>query len=321
MKFRTEIPVGKYPFDLDYQSKILFLGSCFSDNVSKLLIQSGFSVKSNPFGVLYNPISIKNALELLIEKKRFKSEDLFLHNGAYHSFSHHGSFSDASEDKALEKINTEIDTNHQYLKEADILFITLGTAYVYQDVKTESIVSNCHKLPAKNFNHFALTADEISTEYKSLIEKLKVINPKIKLVFTVSPIRHWKDGAHENQLSKATLHLAISQLQKELGGVFYYPSYELVMDDLRDYRFYSDDLVHLNSQAVSYIYEHFQNTFYSEQSKLIEKRVLKLKQALNHRAFSPESKEHQEFLQNTEDKIEQLKKEFPAINIEYEKRN
>ena len=313
--FRTTISTKKYPFDINYSSKILFLGSCFSDHVSQKILDGGFSVVANPFGVLYNPISIKNAFNIFLEKKQFEESDLIFNQGLYHSFFHHGQFSNPSKEKALEQINKSISLHQQFVKNADFIFITFGTSYVYRHTEQNIIVSNCHKLPTKTFDHFSLTIEEIVLEYTPLLKALKVQNPNLQIIFTVSPIRHWKDGAHENQLSKARLHLAIEELQNRFDFVHYYPSYEIIMDDLRDYRFYAKDMIHLNTQAVNYIYEHFRNSFYKSETQIIEKRVIKLKQALNHRPFNPDTIEHRDFIKHTKQKIEQLLLEYPEINI------
>ncbi len=315
MNFRTPIHPKSFPFDINHKSKLIFFGSCFSDNISQKLINGGFSATANPFGVLYNPISVKNGIDTLLKEKQFDEKDLVQYNGLYHSFLHHGSFSSVSAEDLLEKINNSNKTGIEILKNTNVIFITFGTAYVYRYLKTNKIVSNCHKIPAKEFEHFALTIEDIVLEYQTILEQLKSLTPNIKIVFTVSPVRHWKDGAHENQLSKSILHIAISELEKQFDFVYYYPSYELIMDDLRDYRFYSKDMVHINPQAVDYIYQHFQDSFYSAETKAIEQQVLKLKQALNHRPFNPNTKVHQEFLERTKDKIIQLKQEYPEIII------
>ena len=313
--FRTKIPAKQFLFDIEYKSKILFIGSCFSDNISQKLIGGGFSVETNPFGVLYNPISIKNAFDILLNNKVFTEGDLFENNGLYHSFSHHSSFSNTNKSEVLEQINDSVRKNSSFLNSSDYIFITLGTAYAYRHLETNQIVSNCHKIPAKEFDHYLLSLDEIVSEYRVLMPKLKAQNPNLKIIFTVSPVRHWKDGAHENQISKSVLHLAINELQNEFDFAHYFPSYELVMDDLRDYRFYASDMIHINSQAVDYIYQYFQESFYSEDTFKTEKQVLKLKQALNHRPFNPETKEHKEFVRKTNEKIEKLKQDYPEINI------
>jgi hypothetical protein len=291
------------------------MGSCFSDNISQKLIDGGFNANANPFGVLYNPASIKNGLEILLNQQLFSENDLIEDHGLFHSFSHHSSFSETEASKVLKNINANTKAYHEHLKATDILFITFGTSFVYQYKATKEIVSNCHKLPSKVFNRFSLSVDDIVESYQTLLQNIRNINPNIKFVFTVSPIRHWKDGAHENQLSKARLLLAIEQLEKSLDFVHYYPSYELVMDDLRDYRFYADDLVHLNKQAVDYIYGHFQASFFRQETIKLEARVNKLKLALRHRPFNPDTKEHQAFIKSTKEKIEALKVEFPEINI------
>lgn len=315
MKFRTEIPTEPFPFEIDYQSQLMFMGSCFSDNIGQKIINSGFSAHINPFGVLYNPISLKNGLDILMTRKTFTKSDLIQSHGLFHSFSHHGSFSRSSETESLKLINNTTQIYAKKLSHCNILFLTFGTAFVYQYKDSQSIVSNCHKIPAKAFNRFSLSPQDIINSYQTLIKELKSFNPKLKIVFTVSPIRHWKNGAHENQLSKAKLLLAIDALVQQYEFTYYYPSYELVMDDLRDYRFYSDDLVHLNTQAVDYIYQHFQNSFFSKETKQIKARVYKLKQALNHRPFNTETKEYQDFLKSTQEKIALLKATYPEINI------
>lgn len=311
--FRTEIPVESFPFEIDYKSKFMFLGSCFSDNMSQKTIQAGFSAFANPFGVLYNPISIKNGLDILMKNKKSLSKNLIQNQGLFHSFSHHGSFSKATKEEVLNEINASTKEHSKILRSCNYLFITFGTSYVYRYKKTQKIVSNCHKLPTKEFEHFALSTEEIVKEYKELILNLKLINPELKIIFTVSPVRHWKDGAHENQISKSILHLSINELQKQFDHVHYFPSYEIMMDDLRDYRFYADDMIHISRQAVDYIYEFFQKSFYSPLTIKVEKKVLKLKQALNHRPFNPETEEHQLFMKSTKQKINQLKQEYPDI--------
>lgn len=313
--FRTEIPNVDFPFNIDYSSKAFFMGSCFSDNISQKLIDGGFSAIANPFGVLYNPISIKNSLKILLEKRQMEASDLIEHEGLFHSFSHHSSFSKTSAEASLLAMNESIKHSEEALKNSGLLFITFGTAFVYKHIQNQNIVSNCHKLPAKTFEHFQLSIDDIVREYQTLIPALRRLNPKLKIIFTVSPIRHWKDGAHENQLSKAILHLSIKALQEQFEDLYYYPSYELVMDDLRDYRFYAEDMIHLTDQAVDYIYQHFQDSFYSSVTQNIEKRVLKLKQALNHRPFNPDTEAHQTFIKKTQAKIAHLKQEYPEINL------
>ncbi len=202
------------------------------------------------------------------------------------------------------------------LKEADCLFVTFGTSWVYELLSSGTIVSNCHKLPAKDFNRYRLNVDEIVSIYKDLLVELLVFNPNIKIVFTVSPIRHWKDGAHGNQLSKGTLLLAVDQLTELFDQVSYFPSYEIVMDELRDYRFYSEDMLHMSDVAIKYIWQRFSDTYLSEESKQIQKQVAKFILAANHRPFNVSSDSHQIFIKSSLSKIQEFLRMNPMVDMD-----
>ncbi len=315
MIFRTKIEATPYPFQIQYRDSLLFIGSCFSDNIGQKLSESGFNTLINPFGVLYNPVSIANGIEILLEDRRFTSKDLFEYKGLFHSFYHHGKFSLNTENETLKVINESITQHREQLLKTDILFITFGTAFVYEHIERDIIVSNCHKLPAKNFRHYMLDVNEIVSRYKVLLNKLLSLNPKLKIVATVSPVRHWKNGAHRDQLSKSTLLLSIHRLQQDFEALFYYPSYEILMDDLRDYRFYKEDMLHPNSIAVNYIYEHFRTCFYTAETQKLEQEVIKLKKALNHRPINPNTQAHQDFVKATRLKMESLIEKHPYVRI------
>ncbi len=316
MKFRTKIPPCSSSFSIDHHKKLMMIGSCFSDHIGQKLYNSGFNVSVNPFGVLYNPISIANTLDICMEQRCFSEQDLIEHNGLFNSLEHHGQFSSHSANQTLEHIHRVTQEQSAYLKTADYLCLTFGTAYLYRHIQKNKIVANCHKLPAKDFKHELLSVNEIVNVYKTLISKLVAFNPKLRIIATVSPVRHWKDGAHQNQISKSTLLLAIHELQQTYEILEYYPAYELLMDDLRDYRFYKEDMLHPNSMAVNYVYEHFQSTFYNDATQNLEREVLKLKQALNHRAINPQSLSHQNFIEATQQKIKNLLAEHSYINGE-----
>ncbi len=313
MVFRTELPTHRFPFQLDYQHNLLFLGSCFSDNIASNLIESAFKVESNPFGVLYNPISIKNALNSLMQQSVYQEKDLFYHKGLYHSFEHHSRFSKTDVQQTLANINQSLSQARAFFSKTNYLFITFGSAYVYEHIEEHKIVSNCHKLPAKSFKHYLLSPQEIVKQYKALIQKINDALPQIKIVFTVSPVRYIKDSFRDNQLSKSYLHYSIAELEKAFDNVFYYPAYEIIIDDLRDYRFFKEDLIHPNNQAINYVYEHFRKCFFSEQTIQIEQKVLKLRQAFKHKPFNPETKEHQAFLQKSQEKLNQLLSTYPNL--------
>ena len=282
MKFRTEIPIPKFPFQITYQDIILLLGSCFSDNIGTFLSNNRFQVFSNPFGTLFNPVSIANALKMTIDPALFTDQYRYFYDDRWVSFAHHGSFSHTDENQFLKQINQQFRDTNRVLKKADFLFITFGTAYCYRFLERDLIVANCHKIPNLYFEKFRLNIDEIVHIYAEIMQMLQQVNPSLKIIFTVSPVRHLGDGFHENQLSKSILHLAIEQLINE-RTVFYFPAYEILMDDLRDYRFYAKDLCHPSESAVHYIEEIFAEAFFSQTTKEQQKEIEKEFKFLNHR--------------------------------------
>lgn len=319
-KFRTVIEIPKSDFKVSYHSKILMLGSCFVENIGNLLTQNKYNTSVNPFGVIYNPISVGNSLQILIDNKQFTEEDLNFSNELFFSYSHHGSFSHKNADECLKKINAKINTSSADLAGADLLFVTFGTAWVYELTDSGEIVSNCHKQPESIFNRYRLDVDEIVCFYKKLILSLSLFNPQLKIVFTVSPIRHWKDGAHGNQLSKSTLLLAVDQLVQLFDHVSYFPSYEIVMDELRDYRFYHEDMIHMNSTSIKYIWERFTDTFMEKHTLDYMKKIQKIISAAQHRPFNPNTESHQKFIQSTFLNMEILEKQLPNLSFGTERK-
>jgi len=321
MSFFTEIEIPEFPNQMDYSKSMMLFGSCFSENIGQKLIDLKFDVDMNPFGILYNPESIANSLRILLEKSVFTEDDLFQDQGLWNSFYYHSRFSDVNQEATLEKINNRITLSHEFLKKADFLVVTFGTAWVYELKKTGQIVSNCHKIPAAEFKRFRLGVSEITNVYRELLEQIWKINPNLKVIFTVSPIRHWKDGAVENQLSKATLLLAIDQLIKGFGdqGCAYFPSYEMMMDELRDYRFYAEDMLHISPVAVDYIFERFSKVMITKESMDVSKRVMKLRRAFEHRPVNPNTAEFKEFIQQILFQINQLTNQFPNLDFTQER--
>lgn len=316
MDLYTRISIPKAPFAFSYTEQTVLLGSCFAENIGKKLEESKFKTDLNPFGTLYNPSSIAEAIRMLLHPERFTSDDLFRHEGAYHSFSHHSRFSSPSETECLENINGRLFSSAEIIRKARRMIITLGTAWVYRLGSTGKIVSNCHKLPEKMFDRQMLSVDEITTEWKSLLLSLWEQNPELKILFTVSPIRHWKDGAHGNQLSKATLLLAVEQLQKDFPEqTAYFPAYEIMMDELRDYRFYADDMLHPSLQAVEYIWERFTETMFSRETQAILKEWKDIQKAINHKPFQPKSEAYKHFISQTLLKMERLNEKFPYFDM------
>lgn len=316
MELYTRISIPQATFTFSQQEPILLLGSCFAENISKKLEENKFITDTNPFGTLYNPASMAEAIKSLLEPKPFTCAHLFLYEGMYHSFAHHSRFSAVSETECLERINNRFMSSAAYLKTASRLIITFGTAYVYRLKSSGQIVSNCHKLPEKRFDRQRLSVEEIVSDWKKLLPALWAHNRTLKLLFTVSPIRHWKDGAQGNQLSKATLLLAIDRLQQAFPEqVAYFPAYEILMDELRDYRFYADDMLHPSPLAIDYIWQRFTESMLSKEAQALLKEWEEIRKAIQHKPFRPDSEAYQRFISQTLLKMERISRKFPSFDI------
>lgn len=287
MQFKTTLTKVPQSFNLDYQQQILMIGSCFAANIGALLQENYFRVKVNPYGIIYNPLSLANSLHEIVAQKQYTNNDLFFYNELYASFNHHGKFKHTSNNILLDIINKNIIEHNEYLKNTDILFCTFGTAFVYEHQEKQQIVANCHKLPSQTFNKRLLSSNEIVAIYVTLIMQLKDINPNIKIVFTVSPVRHIKDGLINNNRSKAVLLTAVHELVEQLDCCYYFPAYELLIDDLRDYRFYDNDLVHPNEMAVQYIWNYLIENHLTD--KAIFELVVKYNKLKAHNILFPET--------------------------------
>lgn len=316
IKHKTTIELDPASFSIKYEDNLLSMGSCFAQNIAQKLQDIFYNISINPFGTLYNPISIRNSLGLLLNKYEFQEEDLFFHNGLWNSFQHHSSFSSPSIEASLEQINIELIKARTRLKKSKTLLITLGTAWVYELRKEQKVVSNCHKLPANRFKRKRLSVQEIVDSLGPLLEYLKECNPALNIILTVSPIRHLKDGFTENQISKSTLLLAVQELVQKARFIHYFPAYEIMMDDLRDYRYYADDLVHPSRLAVEYIWEGFANNYLEEKEAPLRKSIAKLQKAMQHRSFNPSSNGHQKFVQQQLRNIQKIQTKIPTVNLE-----
>ena len=260
MKLQTIVDIMPSAWKIGYEDKILMLGSCFADEIAAQMAQRYLAVTRNPFGTLYNPLSIAQALQMTAVPP------LIEHDGLWHSMAHHGAFSRSTKEEAEKAVRGSIETMQRAVEEANVVIVTFGTAWVYEwsvGSGKQSVVGNCHKLPAECFTRRRLTAEEIIAAWQPIIERY----PDKHWIFTVSPIRHVKDGLHENQLSKATLLQAVDVISNQHAAVSYFPSYEIMLDELRDYRFYADDLVHPSSLAVQYIWERFIDCFCTPQTR------------------------------------------------------
>ncbi|MBI9055726.1 MAG: GSCFA domain-containing protein [Bacteroidales bacterium] len=315
--YRTIIEPKVSENKIGYETPVLFMGSCFTENIGNKMLDLKLPALVNPFGVLYNPSSVRSSIEILLDKRDFNENDLHFYNDQWFSFYHDTEFSNVDKDACLSKINASVNAAREHLQKAKYLIITFGTAWIYQYTKTENVVSNCHKIPAKEFERRKLGVEDIFVQWAKLLNRVEELNPNLKIIFTVSPVRHWKDGAVQNQLSKSTLILAINQIMKIFDNVEYFPAYEIMMDDLRDYRFYADDMLHPSKVAIDYIWEHFSKSYFADRTFEIISEVGKVIQAENHRPINPESKNHLKFVENLNNKKSQISQKYPFIEFDF----
>ena len=311
MKLQTSIPLDVAENQLNYQSQLLILGSCFAENIGEKLNYFKFQSVRNPFGILFHPLAIEKLLSKSIQKESFTEEDIFFLNEQWHCFDAHSDLSDPSKEKLLRKLNTALDQTYQQIAKATHIFITLGTSWVYRKTETDTVVANCHKVVQKEFSKELLSVAQITESLDSSIEAIRTINQITQVVFTVSPVRHLKDGFIENQRSKSHLISAIHQIK----GASYFPSYEIMMDELRDYRFYKTDMVHPSQLAIDYIWEKFKEVWISPQSYPMMEKVDTIQKGLLHRPFNASSEKHQLFLKSLGEKITYLKEEYPFMKF------
>jgi len=310
MNFRTNIQLQKERNPIDYNSKLLMIGSCFSEHIFDKLNYFKFNTTSNPFGILFNPIAIETLITNAINQKEYTEKDIFHLNECWHCFDAHSDLSSTDKYELLNNLNTTIEETSKKLKEATHLIITLGTSWVYRFIEKDTIVGNCHKVPQKKFLKELLSVKKIIISLENITTLIKSINPKLSIIFTVSPVRHLKDGFAENSQSKAHLLAAIHQIVNPKNQVFYFPSYEILLDDLRDYRFYNSDMIHPNETAINYIWDQFKIVWISEKATKTMKEVDTIQKGLSHKPFNPASKQHQQFLTDLEKKITSLKKNY-----------
>ncbi len=318
MQFRTQIHVPKGLFEISHAQRGLLVGSCFTTNVGTHMEITKFPVMVNPLGTVYNPVSIATVVNLLTVKRELTEADVFLANDTWQSFLLHTDFSSHNRDAVFDKCNEKVALFQEKFENLDYAVFTLGTAWVYVLTSTNEIVCNCHKMPADQFRRRRLSVEECVQVLNETVKTLQVLNPNVQILFTVSPIRHWKDGAHENQISKATLLLAIDALQKQCDSVSYFPAYELLMDDLRDYRFYADDMLHPNKQAIDYIWQKLADSYFSEETKVLIPQILSVHKAVEHRPFNEKSLEYVKFVQNTISECIRLEAQYPYLDFTQE---
>lgn len=319
MEFRTTFNIEPSKSKITYNDPALFIGSCFASSIGKQMEIGHMPVMINPAGAVYNPVSVYNNIDLIINNKVFGSDDLYNNNGTYLSFFHNTEFSSLDPEKVLNSINGKSKEAQTFIKSAKFLFITFGTARVYRLKESGVIVSNCHKIPSDFFIRDLLTVDEIVSLWSDLLDKLSTLYPELKVVFTISPVRHWKDGAHGNQISKSVLFLAVEELLKHHFSPGYFPAYELVMDDLRDYRFYDDDMLHPSSEAVKYIWNEFTASYFDNKTYEIWKEVVRIASAAEHHLLTDSLSGIATFAEKMLENIETVHGKVPSIDLNREK--
>tara|TARA_R110002049_G_scaffold71370_2_gene183916 strand:- start:5371 stop:6336 length:966 start_codon:yes stop_codon:yes gene_type:complete len=321
MNLQTQIPLKKQSKNLiDHNSNVLLLGSCFSENIGKKLEYFKFQNLQNPFGILFHPMAIETLISNAVNKKVYSEKDIFFHNEQWHCFDAHSRLSNSSKEDLLHHLNTFINLMNQQIQDSTHVIITLGTAWVYRFIETKSVVANCHKVPQKQFKKELLPVEAISNSLKNIIDLIGSINKNASVIFTVSPVRHIKDGFIENTLSKSHLITAIHDFLNQKSSIvnrqsFWFPSYEIMMDELRDYRFYAEDMVHPNQTAINYIWEKFKSVWISEEAFKIMEEVDAVQKGLRHKPFNPNSEAHLEFLRSLDSKKTQLQSQFFHIKF------
>ncbi len=304
--FRTTFTIPPSDTRINYSKKVLWSGSCFTENLGLWLQNHGVKSMVNPFGILYNPTSIASSIKRIKENHNYTDAELEEHNNTYLSFDHHGRFSGHDKTSVLNEINNTVAAAHTMLKEAHWLFITFGSAWAFRRRSTGKVVANCHKLPGTEFDRVLLSLDEMAAQWRELIAELLIINPVLHIVFTVSPVRHLRDGAVENQRSKALLLTLIHDLCDEYSNCSYFPAYEIMMDDLRDYRYYAGDMIHPSEVAVKYIRDCFMKVFFDDNNAEIFHEMEQLVKASEHRIENSNSDVTRTFIQSQLKKINEL---------------
>ena len=315
MELRTTFPIEPSADKITYNDHVMFIGSCFAAYIGSQMEMGHMPVMINPAGAVFNPVSVCNTLDIITDEKEFILEDLHFYDGTWLSFYHYTDFTSDDPTTVIEKINRKSKEAFDFLKKSRYLFVTLGTARVYKLKKSDLIVSNCHKIPSEQFESKMLTVEEIVTLWIQQLDKLHMKFPQLKVVFTISPVRHWKDGAHGNQVSKSVLFVAVEELLRHSTVPVYFPAYELVMDDLRDYRFYSDDMLHPSTAAVNYIWEAFAGCYLDRNTLNIWKEVVKITKALNHRINTDSESKRAYFAERMLKQIAELKLKVPIIDL------
>ncbi|WP_274473841.1 GSCFA domain-containing protein [Mangrovimonas aestuarii] len=315
MKLQTQVPIHPEKCNIDYNSKLLLMGSCFVDNIGEKLKYFKFQSEVNPFGVLFNPFAILRLFERAANKEVFTESDVFFHNEQWHCFEAHSKLSHSDKGIVVSGLNEALSILSKQLLEATHVVITLGTAWVYRKKSSQSVVANCHKVPQTQFTKELMSVENVAQITRDAVNLIQNLNPNVKVIYTVSPVRHIKDGMVENNRSKAHLISGIHSTLEHVENTFYFPSYEILMDELRDYRFYAEDMIHPNITAINYIWERFEKVWLDPTLEGTMKMVDTVQKGLKHKPFNPISEAHQRFLITLKYKQQQLQEKYPFMSF------
>jgi hypothetical protein len=310
MQWFTPISIPESPFPISHQSKILSLGSCFAQTIGQKMLDHKFDCLVNPFGTIFNPFSLVKLLETALFQDPFEEVEIIERDGLYFHYAAHSDLVADSKEALIAKLMAKRNLEKKYLENGTHLILTLGTAWVYESVETGEIVANCHKQPSTKFTKKLLSLEAMKDKLWSLFDNFSSVYPDLKIILTVSPVRHIKDGIPENQLSKSLLRVLCHELEKKNSRITYFPAYEILIDELRDYRFYKEDLIHPSIEAENYIWEKWKASNFPHDTQTKAEEIRKINQELSHRPLNPTSDAHRKFLNKLLQKLERLNAEF-----------
>jgi hypothetical protein len=330
MDFMVDINIPSPKETINYREPILLTGSCFTEHIGNSLQELKFDVLQNPHGILFDPASVASSLVSYVQNKQYTANDLFYLNEVWQSWQHHGRFSNIDQETSLQQINASQQRAHEFLKTAKWLVITLGSSFSYRLTDEamsntsptgggrEGAVANCHRAPGQWFRKHLMTIEEINTVLDNSLYQVLKFNPSLRIIFTVSPVRHIRDGVIDNNRSKARLIEVVHHLVNKFDKLYYFPAYELVIDVLRDYRFYDIDMVHPNYPATSFVLDKFMKHFTDAESQQVAAEVQKIVIARKHKAFHPATEAHKKFLRTHLDKAKELQERYPFLRLQEE---
>lgn len=316
MQFTTKIPIQKCNFPIDYDSKILLLGSCFAENMGNKFDYFKFQSTINPFGIIFNAVSLEKLIRRVVENRTFTENDIFFHNELWHCYEVHSELSNPDKEVFLSNLNLTLESTQRHITSLTHCIITLGTSWMYRNIESKEIVANCHKVPQKQFTKELLSINQTEESLQNIVSLIHSLNPNCNFIFTVSPVRHIKDGFTENTLSKAHLIAAIHKtITHHPSPIIYFPAFEIMMDELRDYRFYAEDMLHPNQTAIDYIWMQFFENYISESVFGLMNEIGSIQKGLQHRPFNPNTESHQKFLNQLDLKIKTIQNQYPFIKF------